>query len=204
MKNANCSFDYVKVGNVDRSESVESSEKHDLDKEHQVADPSSSSRVKLYNKLQAVEVEISAVASSITEEKSETVDDQKVKGDVKKNVVPVLLTLDGSSLQQALAKDRLSSLQRTKARLQNEISHFEGQDSASRNEHEELLERLVKEKPKHNLKHKRAEQSNKHSKRKAKTVAYDEDADFDAVLDAASTGFVETVSCLLLAFAWSN
>ncbi|XP_028549869.1 DNA excision repair protein CSB isoform X1 [Dendrobium catenatum] len=183
---------FTQVGNVDRSESVESSEKHDLDREHQVADPSSSSRVKLYNKLQAVEVEISAVASSITEEKSETVDDQKVRGDVKKNVVPVLLTLDGSSLQQALAKDRLSSLQRTKARLQNEISHFEGQDSASRNEHEELLERLVKEKPKHNLKHKPAEQSNKHSKRKAKTVAYDEDADFDAVLDAASTGFVET------------
>lgn len=187
--------------NDDKSKPSESSEEHDPDREHKVTDPSSTSCAKLYSKLQAVDVEISAVASSITDEKSEAFDDNKTKDDEKKSIEPVQVTFDGLSLHQALAKDRLRSLQRTKARLEKEILHFEEQASASSIEHDELLDNLVKEKPKHRLKHKiSSEQSNKHSKSNLKIVAYDEDTDFDAVLDAASAGFVETVSCLLPAF----
>ncbi|KAK8941703.1 Ribonucleoprotein [Platanthera guangdongensis] len=160
--------------------------------DHGITDPpSTSSCVKLYSKLQAVEIEINAVASSITEEKSKIVG--KIWDDEKNNVNHVQVTPDGLSLQQALAKDRLRSLRRAKAQLQKEISHFEEQASASGIVHEELLDRLAKEERKYKLKrHTTAEQSNKRSKQRSKAVAYDEDTGFDAVLDAASAGFVET------------
>ncbi|XP_020581319.1 DNA excision repair protein CSB isoform X2 [Phalaenopsis equestris] len=174
---------FLQARNDNQSDSAESSEVLD-----QVTDPSSSSCVKLYNKLKAVEVEINAVASSITEEKNEALGDKTTTDVAKNSVEPVQVTLDGLSLQQALAKDRLESLQRTKARIKKEISNFENQSSASNIEHEKLLDELVKDKPKN----KKAEQSNRHSKRILKTVAYDEDTDFDAVLDAASADFVET------------
>ncbi|KAK8938445.1 putative chromatin-remodeling complex ATPase chain [Platanthera zijinensis] len=183
---------FLQAGTDDRSDSAENSGGHDHTKDHGITDPpSTSSCVKLYSKLQAVEIEINAVASSITEEKSEIVG--KILDDKKNNVNHVQVTPDGLSLQQALAKDRLRSLRRAKAQLQKEISHFEEQASASGIVHEELLDRLAKEERKYKLKrHTTAEQSNKRSKQRSKAVAYDEDTDFDAVLDAASAGFVET------------
>lgn len=182
---------FLQAGTDDRSDSAERSGGHDHTKDHGVTDPPSTSCVKLYSKLQAVEVEISAVASSITEEKSEIVG--KIRDDEKNNADHVQVTPDGLSLQQALAKDRLRSLRRTKAQIQKEISHFEEQESASDIVHEELLNKLVKEERKNKLRrHATAEQSNKRSKQRSKPVACNEDTDFDAVLDAASAGFVET------------
>ncbi|KAJ6809975.1 DNA excision repair protein CSB [Iris pallida] len=163
-------------------------------------DPSSSSQIKLYNKLRAVEVEINAVASTIKKGKSvlaienESSGDRDIRRDtdVTDGDDSVQVTADGLNLQQALAKDRLKSLKKTKAQLQTEISNLDGNVPTNNVGHKELFDKLVEEKPKHKRRLKAVEKSSNNSKPHLKTVAFDEDADFDAVLDAASSGFVET------------
>ncbi|PKA61149.1 CHD3-type chromatin-remodeling factor PICKLE [Apostasia shenzhenica] len=184
-----------------RSEPGKSAEEHDIRKGYEIIDPSSSSFVELHRKLRAVEVEINAVASTITEEKNKNLGEIRSRDNGKSSVDSVQDTPVGLSLQQALVKDRLRSLQRTKAQLEKEISHLQKQVSASDNLDVELLDKLVTEKPKHNHNQKNQKnnkkqgsfgQSDKNSKRQLKTVVYDEDAEFDAVLDAGSAGFIET------------
>ncbi|CAD5171316.1 unnamed protein product [Musa acuminata subsp. malaccensis] len=161
-------------------------------------------RVKLYNKLRALEVEIDAVASSIGSAKcievdgSGNSDSTSVRGDkpVENIGYDVHAPSSNLCLEQALATDRLRDLKKAKAQLQKEISLFGDYAFANDIEHEkhnvELLDELVKERPKQKPKHKQKLKSNGHSKRPLKAVAYDEDADFDTVLDAASAGFMET------------
>ncbi|KAG1370187.1 DNA excision repair protein CSB [Cocos nucifera] len=177
------------------SESEVCSEEHELDGEPET-DPSSTSRIKLYNKLRAVEVEIDAVASSIEAAKDVANIENDHTGntdiqednDSRNDDGSAQVISDGLTLQQALATDRIRSLKKTKAQLQNEIFKLDENASPEDVGHEKLLADLVEEKPKCKRKSKAVEQSNRDSKSHLKTVAYNEDADFDA----ASTGFVET------------
>lgn len=181
------------------SESGEGREDLELDGGHET-DPSSISRVKLYNELRAVEVEIDAVASSIEKTISvvETENDSpgntgiREDKDTKNGDISVQVTATGLTLQQALAKDRLRSLERKKAHLQKEISNFDEYLATDDIGRKKFLDELVKEKPKKKPRLKEVKQSVEDSKRRLKTVTYGDDADFDVVLDAASAGFIET------------
>ncbi|KAG0485701.1 hypothetical protein HPP92_009780 [Vanilla planifolia] len=167
--------------------SGQSCEELENDRDHKVLDPSSSNFAKLYQKLRAIEVEIRAVGSSIPEEKNEETGD-----DLNYRFEPGQFSTVGSSLHQELAKDRIRSLQRTKAQLQKEISQFKEQDSTGGFELGNLVDNLVKEGPNHKQKNKKVEKSNQNPKQHRKRVTYQEDLYFDAVLDAGSAGFVET------------
>ncbi|XP_008791071.2 DNA excision repair protein CSB [Phoenix dactylifera] len=181
------------------SESEVCSEEHGLDGEPETG-TSSTGRVKLYNRLRAVEIEIDVVASSIEAVKdvADNENDHTGNTDIKEDNAKGnadgsgQVTCNGLTLQQALATDRLRSLKKTKAQLHEEISKLDENAASEDIGHEKLLAELVEENPKRKRKSKAVEQSNRDSKSHLKTVAYDEDADFDAALDTASTGFVET------------
>ncbi|KAI3842165.1 hypothetical protein MKW92_013880 [Papaver armeniacum] len=167
-------------------------------------DTSSASRAKIYNKLRAVEVEIDAVAATVEQSKSVAREEDNVSDgvvDKGKNVYveeDIHVSEDGPSgltLQHALATDRLQSLKRTKARLRKELSEFDKLNNEGVTDHEQLIKSIVKEDvrpkgPKRKLKG--SQKSSKDTNKRHKTVSFDEDVDFDAVLDAASAGFVET------------
>lgn len=151
-------------------------------------DPSVASEFKLYNKLRAVEFEIDAVESTVEPEQAGSEDGDR-DGD------------DGAeagnkedNLQHALATDRLRSLKKTKAQLEKELSDL-GKGTPSKGiVRDKVLLDIVKDKPAPKRKSKQVQISGKKLEKRIKTVSFDEDDDFDAVLDAASAGFVETVS----------
>ncbi|XP_019092865.1 PREDICTED: protein CHROMATIN REMODELING 8 isoform X1 [Camelina sativa] len=155
-----------------------------------------SSQNELLNKLRAVKFEIDAVASTV-EHVDEVADEngllQKDGGDES----DVQGLHSGSVLQHALATDRLKSLKRRKVQLEEEFAALHGQSaSTSSADRDNLLRELVKEKTKKkpSLKRKLIE-TRKPSRRdgkKVKVVSFHEDTDFDAIFQAASTGFVET------------
>lgn len=161
--------------------------------------PSSNSRAELYNKLRAVEVEIDAVAHTVEQVKNfardedhiSDDDDSKEQGDVKEKHSA---SPNDFTLQEALVADRLRSLKKTKAQLEKELKNASKDKSSEGNKHDKLLQNLVKEERKHKRKLKEIPKSSNNSKKKHKTVSFDEDDDFDSVLNAASAGFVETVS----------
>lgn len=193
----------VKTDAGRESEYVENSEYNNLDGEHGTV-TSSTSQINLFNKLRAVEVEINAVASTIEKGKAVAENENENSGlaDIEedkdaRNKDSVQVNPDGFTLQQALATDRLKSLKKTKVQLEKEISKVSKHAPINGSGHEVLLD-LVKEKPKHKQRLKPVDKDNKDSKRRLKTVSYNEDADFDAVLDAASAGFIETVSYVLI------
>ncbi|KAJ6306479.1 hypothetical protein OIU78_021734 [Salix suchowensis] len=139
-----------------------STEEEPLDKLENT-NPSSANQAKLYSKLRAVKFEIDAVASTVEE------------------VTDV-----------ALAADRLRSLQRTKAKLEKELSDLRKDDATEGVEHEKLLANLVKEDPRPKKKSKKVLKSGKNKEKQQKTVSFADDADFDSMLDGVSSGFVET------------
>ncbi|MCL7031697.1 hypothetical protein MKW94_006812 [Papaver nudicaule] len=166
-------------------------------------DTSSISRVKIYNKLRAVEIEIAAVAATVEQSKSvareednasDGVVDKGKKIDIEEDIHVSEDGSNGLTLQHALATDRLQSLKRTKARLRKELSEFDKHNNEGVADHEELIKSIVKEdvQPKRKRKLKGSQKSSKDTNKRHKTVSFDEDVDFDAVLDAASAGFVET------------
>jgi DNA excision repair protein ERCC-6 len=144
-------------------------------------DKSSRTGAGLLNKLRAIELEIEAVSSAIKDDAS-TSEEETEDGETENN------------LQKALATDRLKNLERAKAQIERELSEsgvgpFQREDA--------LLQKLVEERPKKRKGILKNEGESSGSKRRFKTVSYDDDADFDAVLDAASTGFMETVRFIL-------
>lgn len=166
-------------------------------------DPSSTSQEKLYYKLRAVEFEIDAVASTVervastehhADAASDDNEDEMEQGDKKDDKSGTLVSPDDFTLQQALAADRLRSLNRTKAQLEKELSDLHKDDTTKGVEHGKLLQNLVKEEPRPKRKPKEVHKLGKNKEKKQKTVSFSDDADFDTMLDAASAGFVETVS----------
>lgn len=138
-----------------------------------------SDRFKIFNKLRAVEVEIDAVAASVPQEEGDGEEnDVKDENDIR-------VSANSLNLQRALTTDRLKSLEKTKVQLQNELSKLD-------KDGDKLLKDLVKDEGKPKRKLKEVQKPKKDTKKHKKIASFDEDADFDAVLDAASAGFVET------------
>lgn len=173
-----------------------SSQQHEPDDETSL----STSRTRLCNKLRAIEVEIDAVASSIDRIKSvaddgnDACDKNGDGGDkVEESAVNDVQCSNGLSLEQAFVSDRLRSLKKAKTQLEKEISSF-GDCAFDDIEHKKQTDKLLGELVRENqTKKKSIELSTRPSKRSLKAVSYDEDVDFDAVLDASSSGFMETV-----------
>ncbi|XP_021770158.1 protein CHROMATIN REMODELING 8-like isoform X2 [Chenopodium quinoa] len=156
---------------------------------------SSSSQVELLKKLRAIEVEIDAVASSVEHTKSgvknEEIDSESHGGNEEDDEGFDKAMPNSSTLQHALAADRLKSLKKTRAELRKELSNI-CEDGKAVGVEEKLLKYLVREESKSKRKLKEVQGPNKESKKKKKVVSYQEDDEFDAVLNAASGGFVET------------
>lgn len=148
-----------------------------------------SSQNELLNKLRAVKFEIDAVASVI-----EQVDEVAAENGVHKDDESEVHGLhSGSVLQHALATDRLKSLKKRKAQLEKELTGLHGQSVSGSADRDNLLRHLVKEEPRLKRKSKDIQKPSKREGKKVKVVSFHEDTDFDAILDAASAGFVETV-----------
>lgn len=161
-------------------------------------EPSSTSEAKLYHKLRAVEFEIDAVASTVEQARNVASDEDRA-GDGNDSVGlgnkedSGQVSPNGLDLQHALATDRLRSLKKTMAQLVNELSDLRKEDSSKGVEHNKVLRDMVKEEPRRKRKLKDVQKSGKIIEKKKKIVSFEEDTGFDAILDAASTGFVETV-----------
>ncbi|KAL2587186.1 hypothetical protein AAZV13_13G097300 [Glycine max] len=173
---------------------VEGSAKEERSDLPENVDPSANDKAEIRQKLRAVQFEIDAVASAV--ERLSNVEDNEECSDAGEDG-PGRGTAEGesdgnSNLQRALAADRLRSLEKTKAQLEKELLDLFKDDDSKSAEHEELVLSLVKEERKSKRKVKEDKKLNKSAGKRPKKVSFDEDADFDAVLDAASAGFVET------------
>lgn len=147
------------------------------------------------NKLRAVEFEIDAVASTV----DHTRDNSGDHGDFEegKNVEDKGITQllhDNTTLQHALATDRLRSLKKTKAQLERELTGLNEASASGAAELDKVVRDIVREEPRLKRKLKEIRKPSRNPNKKHRTVSFNDDADFDAVLDAASAGFVETVS----------
>ncbi|KAK4492466.1 hypothetical protein RD792_003275 [Penstemon davidsonii] len=151
---------------------------------------------KLLNKLRAVKVEIDAVTSAVEQLEGFKKDENHISdGDVKteqgnaeveKNGVQA--TSNDVTLQHALAADRLKSLIKTKNQLEKEIL-----DSSKNGQQDRLIRDLIKEEPKFKRQLEQIDKTSKKRNKRLKKVSFGEEDDgFDAVLNAASAGFVET------------
>ncbi|KAM2009498.1 hypothetical protein FF1_004021 [Malus domestica] len=165
------------------SEVGESNEEEERLEKAESVDPLVASEVKLYNKLRAVEFEIDAVESTVEPEQvgredgDRDGDDGAEPGNKEDN------------LQHALTTDPLRSLKKAKVQLEKELSDLgKGRPSAGIVRNRVLLD-TVKDKPAPKRKLKQVQKSGKNQAKRIKTVSFDEDDDFDAVLDAASAGF---------------
>ncbi|KAG2719222.1 hypothetical protein I3760_03G257800 [Carya illinoinensis] len=160
-------------------------------------DPSSTSQAKLYHKLRAVEFEIDAVASTVEQSKNvSNNDDNAYDGNDGRELGNqedgVQVSPNDLDLQHALATDRLRSLKKTKAQLEKKLSNLRKDNSSKGVEQDKALRDLVKEEPRHKRKLKDVKKSGKKVEKRQKIVKFEEDSGFDAILDAASGGFVET------------
>ncbi|CAM8980702.1 unnamed protein product [Rhodiola kirilowii] len=148
---------------------------------------------KLFGKLRAIQFEIDAVASTVKPSKKDVRstmhdgdnDDSMAQDDIKGKKGAFQDSSGDVTLQHALASDRLRSLKKAKAQLKNEIA---GQSEGA--EHDKLIQDLDKEERRHKNRLKEVQKNGKAMQKKQKVV--DDDLDFDAILDAASAGFVET------------
>ncbi|KAK6259939.1 SNF2 [Theobroma cacao] len=166
-------------------------------------DPSSlANQAKLLNKLRAIEFEIDAVASTVEEGRNvvsgddradhDADDDSTEKGNIEDDESVMHVSSLELTLQHALATDRLKSLKKTKAQLEKELSGLLVESSSEGIKHDKLIKDLVKEEPRPKRKSKEIQRPSKNQEKRKKTVSFNDDVDFDAVLDAASAGFVET------------
>lgn len=172
----------------------------DGDQETLQGDP----QAKLHQKLRSVQLEIDAVASTIggakptVGKKSRGLDsadaEDKKKGKRKENADGIAQDAPHrGALQQALAAERLRSLKRAKAQIQRDILQSDSGPSSSGNQTDKMLAMLVEEEPRRKKKSLMPPRGPKvKSPRRLKTVTYNDDNDFDAVLDGASAGLMET------------
>lgn len=146
-----------------------------------------------------MEFEIDAVASSVIQARNITSnEDHTCDGNENGEQADREDGYQGSpnslNLQHALAADRLRSLKKTRAQIEKDLSDLCKNKPTKDIENDKLILDIVKEESRPKRKSKEVQKSSKKLKKRFKAVSFDEDGDFDAVLDAASTGFVETVS----------
>lgn len=159
-------------------------------------EPFSANDGNLLNKLRAVKLEIYAVTSAVEELENLNRDEDNLSdSDVKTEHGNTSVERNGLqalpkdvSLQHAITTERLRSLIETRDQLQKDII-----DSSKNSQNEQLIKDLIKDEPKPKRRLKQVEKTNKNQKKRLKKVALGDDDQFDAVLNAASAGFVETV-----------
>ncbi|PAN31705.1 hypothetical protein PAHAL_5G438900 [Panicum hallii] len=183
--------------------------KHDVEEvaaanDHERGDdavPEADVQARLHQKLHSVQLEIDAVASTIKRAKhasGKQVDssDSGDTQDKKKQKRAEHTSQDdphGGALQQALAAERLKSLKKAKAQIQKEITQLEPCPSGSDKRKDKMLAMPVEEEPRRKKKTLMPSRGpKKMSAPKLKTMSYNDDDDFDSVLDGASAGFMET------------
>ncbi|XP_075500836.1 protein CHROMATIN REMODELING 8 [Primulina tabacum] len=145
-------------------------------------------------KLRAVELEIGAVTSAVEQFKnSKRKEDPSFDGDIRKKHRNLesdevyQASPDSLTLQHALAADRLESLIKTRAQLQNDVSVF-----SKDNLHSKLIRDLVKDDSKSKQLLKEVVETSKDKNKRLESVSFVEDDDFETVLTTATSGFVET------------
>lgn len=175
----------------------ENSENGSCPEEHG-KNPASTTRSKLFSKLQAVTFEMEAVSASISHIKNSEEIENNTSADIEhaRNCHSVQFTPDGLTVQQALASDRLRSLEKTRDRIQCEIAKIDPKETGETVGEIQFLHRLVQEEPKGKRKFKEAQPSGRNLKKKI--VSYDDDLNFDAMLNASAHGLMESVSSLFL------
>nr|XP_043637697.1 protein CHROMATIN REMODELING 8 isoform X1 [Erigeron canadensis] len=178
---------------VEQGSEVGGTADHEHLERRQNSEPSSTARTDVLNRLRAINVEIDAVACTVEDVKNfsraEDDNDNEQGGlDAEQSILQA--SSNDLTLQQALATDRLESLKRTKAQLEKHIASLG--DEPKSNKDEKILRSIVKEEPKLKRKQKELPPTNKKLKKRHKTVAFNDDDEFDAVLNAASAGFIET------------
>lgn len=149
--------------------------------------------------MRAVEFEIDAVASTVEQSKNvssneDNANDGNDVRDLGNQEDDGQVSPNDLDLQHALATDRLRSLKKTKAQLEKELLNLHKDNSSKGIEQNKVLRDLVKEERRHKRKLKDVKKSGKKVEKRQKIVSFEEDSGFDAILDAASSGFVETVS----------
>ncbi|CAL4957581.1 unnamed protein product [Urochloa decumbens] len=174
------------------------------DNDHERSDdvtPEADAQAKLHQKLRSVQLEIDAVASTIKRAKNaagKQVDssDSGDAQDKKKQKRADHTAQDdphGGALQRALATERLKSLKKAKAQIQKEISQSDPCPSGSGKQKDKMLAMLVEDELRRKKKTLMPSRGpKKMSAPRLKTMSYNDDDDFDAVLDGASAGFMET------------
>ncbi|EPS63882.1 chromatin remodeling complex subunit, partial [Genlisea aurea] len=135
------------------------------------------------NELKAIKREIDAVASSVEQL-------ENLKRDDGGNETAKTNSLESSrgdrTLQLALASDRLESLMKRKTQLEKEIS------ASVSTAHRKLIQDIVKEESVAKWSIKEAEKTCKGREKRLKKVSIGDDDDFDDILNAASSGLIET------------
>ncbi|KAK3163634.1 hypothetical protein QOZ80_1AG0006200 [Eleusine coracana subsp. coracana] len=162
--------------------------------------PEDEAQAKLHQRLRSVQLEIDAVASTIKRAKhaagkqigssgsGDAQDNNKQRPDHTIKDDP-----QGGALQQALATERLKSLKKAKAQIQKEILQSDPSPCVSENRKDKMLAMLVEEEPRPKKKTLKPPVGHKKmSTPRLKTKTDNDDDDFDAVLDGASAGFMET------------
>lgn len=150
-----------------------------------------------------MEFEIDAVASTVEQARDITSNedhacDSNENGEQGDREDGCQGSASGLNLQQALAADRLKSLKKTRAQIEKDLSDLCRNKPSKGIENDKLILNIVKEESRPKRKLKEVQKSSKKLEKRFRTVSFEEDGDFDAVLDAASTGFVETVSLICL------
>ncbi|XP_057480601.1 protein CHROMATIN REMODELING 8 [Actinidia eriantha] len=186
--------------NAGESSEAGGSTKKELIDSSKINELSSNCHAELYNKLRAVEIEIDAVTSSVEQVKNLARNenhftdgsDGREEGDEDDEQSAAQDSRNDLTLQHALATDRLRSLKKTKAQLVKEISKLSKNDHPDNYNDVKVIQDLVREETRPKSRLKEVQKSSKSSKKRQKIVAFDEDDDFDAVLNSASAGFIET------------
>lgn len=137
--------------------------------------------------------EIEAVSASIghVNNSDEIENNTSVHKEHANNYYSVKFDPDGLTVQQALASDRLRSLEKIRDQLQCEIAKIDPKETIGESM---FLHRLVQEEPKCKRKLKEAQPSGRPSKKKI--VSFEGSLDFDTMLDASANGLMESVSLL--------
>ncbi|KAL8029145.1 hypothetical protein ABFX02_14G209200 [Erythranthe guttata] len=176
----------------DNNKDARGREEETLDRTKNNETSSSNGKADLVSKLRAVKLEIDAVKSAV--EQFDNYKGDEADGEVKTEEENDGVERNGIhsspndlNLQHALAADRLKSLIKTRVHLEKEIS-----DSAENSKQDRLIRDLIKEEPKSKRRLKGVDKTSHNQNKRLKRVSVDEDDDFDAVLNAASAGFVET------------
>lgn len=153
-------------------------------------------KVQIRAQLRAVEAEIAAVAAglekvqSVTDKDPESSEGEKDENDQDLSEYRPFEAV-GGVLQRALGTERLRSLKQKRGQLKKQLKVFEGDGETEELEEHKVLLESVKNKEETVIKG-TGRLLVKPQSGKKKNVSFQEDDDFDAVLDAAASGLIET------------